>query len=232
MSVLFKIDHQSKKDLVYQTLKDAVIDLRWRPGEKKSFNEISGLLKVSRTPVAEACKLLEKEGWVIIRPQVGVEVAQLSAEEIEENFKIRGVLEGLAGLKALQHLTEADFLTLEHLCSEMEEASQKNNDLPTFIEKNHSFHKLICEASKMTELLKVLQHFWDNGKRYRVFYKHLPNVLKDSNQNHMEILSALKGKDVLSVRSKLEKDSWEFGEKLTQYLAKEKALHLGQAPFP
>jgi DNA-binding GntR family transcriptional regulator len=225
MPEISKINHRSKTDLVYQILKDAVIDLHWRPGEKRSISDLSALLNVSRSPVAEACKILEKEGWVIIKPQVGVEVAQLSKEEIEENFKIRGVLEGLAGMVALPHLGKTDVSSLQQHLTDMEKA-QKNKDLSSFIEQNHAFHRLICQASKMPQLINILEHFWDASKRYRVFFRHLPNVLEDSNMNHKKILSALKEGNILSLRMAIEKDSWDFGEKLTKYLAKgESGIH-------
>lgn len=217
MPQLIDIKHYSKKDLVYQTLKDAVINLRWKPGEKKSFGELSQLLKVSRSPIAEACKLLENEGWVIIKPQVGVEVAQLSGDEIAENYKIRGTLEGLAGMLALPNLKETELVALQQHLLDMERA-EKNDDLLFFIERNEVFHRLILEASKSIQLINILKHIWESSKRYRVFFRHLPNVLKESNQYHARILSALKEKDTTFLRLNLEKDSWEFGEKLSKYL--------------
>ena len=208
--------HRSKKELVYQILKEAVIDRRWHPGEMRSFIEISNLLKVSRTPVAEACKLLEKEGWVIIRPQVGVEVAPISIGEIIENLKIRGVLEGLAGLEAMNFLEEKDFENLRQLLKLME-TTPKKSEFEKFIEWNQVFHRMIYKASRMEQLIRILDQYWDNGKRYRAFYKHLPNILADANRRHSKILNALKTKDRGLVRAELEKDSWDFGQKLSKY---------------
>jgi DNA-binding GntR family transcriptional regulator len=159
---------------------------------------------------------LEKEGWVIIRPQVGVEVAPLSEEEILENLKIRGALEGLAGTEAIQHLREKDFEKLRQILVLMENAPQ-NNDFQKFIEWNRAFHRMIYQASKMGQLIKTLDQYWDYGKRYRGFYKHLPNILAESNRRHRIILAALKAKNKEIVRTELEKDSWNFGEKLSRY---------------
>jgi DNA-binding GntR family transcriptional regulator len=219
MADIGQVEHRSKKELVYQILKDAVIDRRWTPGEKRSFSELSALLHVSRTPVAEACKLLEKEGWVIIKPQVGVEAAQLTREEITENYKIRAALEGLAGTEAIKHLREDDFRKLHELLAEMEAAEPKK-DYAQFYEVNRVFHRLIYQASQMGQLIRTLDHFWDSGKRYRFFYRHLPNPLEDSNRYHRRILAALKAKDVSLARSFLEKDTLEFGKKLRRYVEK------------
>jgi len=216
---LGEIRHRSKKDLVYQMLKEAVIDRRWHPGEMRSFIEISNILKVSRTPVAEACKLLEKEGWVIIRPQVGVEVASISKEEIIENLKIRGVLEGLAGSEAMNHLKEKDFEKLRQFLKLME-STQRKREFEKFIEWNQAFHRTIYKASRMEQLTRILDQYWDNGKRYRAFYKHLPNILAEANRRHSKIVNALKTKNEGLVRAELEKDSWEFGEKLSRYFLK------------
>jgi DNA-binding GntR family transcriptional regulator len=216
MADIGKIEHRSKKELAYQILKNAVIDRRWNPGEKKSLSELSALLDVSRTPVAEACKLLEKEGWVIIRPQVGVEVVHLSREEIWENYRIRAVLEGLAGTEAIQHLQDRDLRKLQQLLAEMEAAEPKN-DYARFYNVNRVFHRMIYQASKMSQLIQTLDHFWDSGRRYRFYYRHLPHVLEESNRTHRKILAALKTRKVSSVRTFLEKDTLDFGKMLTRY---------------
>jgi DNA-binding GntR family transcriptional regulator len=212
-----KIEHKTKKELVYNILKDLVIDGKWRPGERKTFSEISELLNVSRSPVAEACKMLEYDGWIIIKPQVGVEAASPTCKEISENYKIRAVLEGLAGVEAIPHLRDNDFEILEKKLSEMIK-TEANNDFATFYKVNRTFHEHIYKASNMAHLIKTLDYFWESAMRYRYYYKHLPDVLVDSNNHHKEILSSLKSGNSDLTRSYLEKDSLDFGRKLTYYL--------------
>ena len=216
---IMKVEHKTKKELAYSILKDLIIDGKWRPGERKTFSEISELLSVSRTPVAEACKMLEYDRWVIIKPQVGVDAVSPTKEEIAENYKLRAVLEGLAGAEAIPNLQKKDFDILEQKLTRMIQTEAKD-DFSTFYKVNRSFHEYIYKASHMAQLVKTLDYFWDRAMRYRFYYKHLPNVLVDSNHHHREILSNLKSKNVGLTRSSLERDSLDFGQKLTDYLDK------------
>jgi DNA-binding GntR family transcriptional regulator len=225
-----RVQHLSKKDLVYQILKDAVIDRRWRPGERKSFNELSALLHVSRTPVAEACKLLEKEGLVTIKPQVGVEAAYLSLEDLNENYRIRCVLEGLACTEAVKHLTDGDHAELDRMLAEMQEA-EKRDDFPRFYDVNRAFHRLIYQSSRMPQLIRVLDLFWDSGLRYRFFYKRLPSVLEDANRHHREILKALKAGKKSKIQSCIEQDFMGVWSKLSAYFQKNGLPASGEESF-
>ena len=212
-----KIEHKTKKELVYTILKDLVIEGKWRPGERKTFIQISELLNVSRTPVAEACKMLEYDGWIIIKPQVGVEAVSPTKKEITEDYKIRAVLEGLAGAEAIPNLKNKDFEVLEQKLTKMIKTEAKD-DFSEFYKINRSFHEHIYKASNMVQLVKTLDYFWDCAMMYQAYYKHLPNVLVDSNNHHRKILSNLKSKDANLTRSSLQKDSLDFGQKLTHYL--------------
>jgi len=215
-----KIEHKTKKELSYSVLKASIINGKWSPGERKSISEISELLNVSRTPVAEACKMLEYDGWVSIKPQVGVEPIKPTIEKIAEIMKIRAVLEGLAGMEAIPHLGKKDLEILEQKVVEMNEA-ESNNDYLKFWKVNRSFHKYIYKATKMVQLEKTLDYYWDSMSFFR-FYpnKHLPNLLEHSNKYHRNILSALKSKDANAARSSLERDSLDFAEMLINYLEK------------
>ncbi len=215
---IMKIEHKTKKELAYSILKSLILNKKWNPGERKTFSEISELLDVSRTPVSEACKMLEYDEWVEIKPQVGVEPIMPSIEKIAEIMKIRAVLEGLAGMEAIPHLGKKDFEILEQKVTEMIE-TESNNDYLKFSNVNRSFHKYIYKATKMVRLAKILDHYWDSMNFFH-FSENLPNLLKHSNIHHRNILSALKSKDANAARSSLEGDSLDFAEILIDYLKK------------
>jgi len=213
------LTHKSKSELAYEAIKNSIIKAQWKPGEKKSFSQLSALLDVSRTPVVDACKQLEIEGLVKVRPQVGVEATILSKNEAGEIFKIRGVLEGLAGVEASQNLTKENFKVLENLIEEMDACSAES-DYDRFGNLNRRFHKLIYNASKMELLIKLLDRFWDNGNRYATFFQYLPEIVKRSIKNHREIVQALRAREESFIRLTLEKDSIGFGRALADYLGK------------
>ncbi len=78
---------------VYQTLREAILSLSYRPGEILRKPEICEALGVSRSPVADAVARLASEGLVDVVPQAGTFVARFSMEEIREGAFLREAIE-------------------------------------------------------------------------------------------------------------------------------------------
>jgi DNA-binding GntR family transcriptional regulator len=73
-----------------------IIEERYAPGARLNENQNAAQWGVSRSPLREALRILEKRGLVVITPQRGARVTALSIEEVEQLFEIRAVLVGLA----------------------------------------------------------------------------------------------------------------------------------------
>ena len=97
-----KLDsYQPLREVVCETLREAIISGVLRPGERLMEIQLAEELGVSRTPVREAIRKLELEGFVIMIPRRGTYVADLSIKDINEVFEVRSALDSLAnGLAA------------------------------------------------------------------------------------------------------------------------------------
>ncbi|HBM67274.1 MAG TPA: GntR family transcriptional regulator, partial [Rhodobacteraceae bacterium] len=84
----------------YSTLRDAIINLQFKPGELIRKSELCASLGVSRSPISEAISRLAQEGLVEVFPQAGTYVARFSMDEIREGAFIREALE-LAAIERL-----------------------------------------------------------------------------------------------------------------------------------
>jgi DNA-binding GntR family transcriptional regulator len=210
-------EHKSKTELVYETLKKAIINGKWQAGKRRNTIEIAKALKVSRTPVLEACKLLETEGLLKIRPQVGVEVPKLSQQGIEEIFHIRGALSGLATEQACRFFKERDIKKLRELAEAMDRCLPEK-DYIQFSKLNREFHYCIFKKCNLPHLLMLLGRYWDSGNRYAPFFKYLPKIMASSAQYHHDILNALASRDEMKARQAAEKDSLEFGLEVSKFL--------------
>ncbi|MCJ7688520.1 MAG: GntR family transcriptional regulator [Clostridiaceae bacterium] len=80
-------------EYVYQTIKENIVNLNIKPGNRISEKEISNLLNVSRTPVREAFIKLSKEGLLYVLPQRGTYISCIDLEKAEETRFIRESLE-------------------------------------------------------------------------------------------------------------------------------------------
>jgi len=210
-------NHKSKTELVYETLKKYIITGKWEPGERRNADEIANMLKVSRSPVIAASKLLETEGLLKILPQVGMEVPKLTEEGVEEIFYLRGALSGLATAHACQHLKQKQLKKLKDLAELMDWCVLKN-DHEQFSKLNREFHYTIFRNCKLSHLVILLSKYWDSGNRYAHFFSSLPKIMVSSATNHHEILEALEKRDEKTARIIAEKDSVDFGLEASKFM--------------
>ncbi len=187
-------DYQPLGDVVFQTLRRAIITGELGPGERLMETKLADKLGVSRTPIREAIKKLEQEGLVIMIPRKGAQVAQFTEKDIKDVLEVRAALEALAARLACQRMDDRDFLKLQLAIAEYNYAA-KQNDLEMMIEKDVEFHDIICNATENDKLISMFNSLKEQVNRYRIAY--LKNEEEDNTveEEHNSILEALKNKD-------------------------------------
>jgi DNA-binding GntR family transcriptional regulator len=111
------------QELVLHTLREAILDGVLPPGTRLRQEDLATVFETSRIPVREALRVLEYEGLVDSEPHRGFTVTSLDADQIEEIYELRTVLEGHAVRLAIPLLTDADLAELGRLYDEMEHAA-------------------------------------------------------------------------------------------------------------
>ncbi len=182
------------RDIVFQTLRNAIITGELQPGERLMETQLAERLGVSRTPIREAIRKLELEGLVIMVPRKGAQVAQFTEKDIQDVLEVRAALESLAAKLACNRMDDRSFLKLQLAIAEYSYAA-KNKDLEAMIEKDVEFHDIICNATQNDKLIQIFTNLKEQVNRYRITY--LKNV-EDSETveaEHLAILEALKNKN-------------------------------------
>ena len=111
-----KLDsYRPLREVVSEALREAIIDGALKPGERLMEIQLADELGVSRTPIREAIRRLELEGFLIMVPRRGTYVADLSIKDINEVFEIRTALDVLAAGLAAERITEEELEKLERL---------------------------------------------------------------------------------------------------------------------
>src|SRR5439155_15056712 len=100
---------RSKNELVYDALKNAILQCELKPGSRLVIDELAAELGVSQIPVREALRQLEANGFVIFEPHVGVAVTEIKANVVSEIFNLLEAMETISGRVASQRMTEANF---------------------------------------------------------------------------------------------------------------------------
>src|SRR3989304_10009044 len=105
--------HRPLREEVYGALRRAIVQGELSPGNRVVETELAGRLGISRTPVREALRKLAAEGFIAKGPGSSLVVSAMSPEEVEETFRIRAVLEGLAAHLAAERATPEGIALLE-----------------------------------------------------------------------------------------------------------------------
>ena len=136
---------------ISRVLTDAIMEGTLKGGDQLVETELQEFFGVSRSPLREAFRDLEKRGLVVIVPRKGTFVKQISREDIEEIFPVRTALEGLAAKIAFNRMTASDLEEMGNTLEDMKKAVKKTtpnrtgNNTSSFM-KSLSMHPEIMSS--------------------------------------------------------------------------------------
>jgi len=217
--MVFSVATDSIHTQVTNALRKAIVSGELEMGQKISEKTLSQRLNVSRTPVREALKQLEREGLVEIIPRVGTCVRKPTEKEVTELFTIKEVLEGLA---ASEMTKRGPIPELENLMQAMEkmEQSVEEKNIDGYVEANTLFHESILKGCGNSKLL----YHYDlliNQLPYRQFvYLTLeqPDRLEKSVQEHKRIVEAIKSQNSKLAEQLMREHVEKSGAKLKEII--------------
>ncbi len=182
-------------EMVYESLRDAIVNQTLKPGERLMETELAEELGVSRTPVREAIRKLELEGYVVMIPRKGAYVSGLSIRDINEVFEIRGTLEALAAGLSAERATEEEIEEMKQDL-EMEAHLWETSDLLKTIEIDIKFHEMIYASARNSRLLTMIKELREQVQRFRTTTLAVPGRMKFALDEHRKILAAIAARDV------------------------------------
>jgi DNA-binding GntR family transcriptional regulator len=192
MKELNSIDDQySLRGKIYSTLRENILSGKYFAGESLIEKRLAEELNVSRTPIREAIRQLELEGLVESIPNKGATVKGISKKDMEDIYRIRMVLEGLAARWAIEQITDEEIKKLTEAYDLMEFYTGKE-DINAISKLNTEFHDVIYAATKST----VLQHILKDFQIYVKWARHesLSSLGRKETalKEHYDILKAFK----------------------------------------
>ena len=180
-------------EIAYDQIRELILSGRMDPGEHINENQLADMLEISRAPVREACRQLQKEGLVEITKNKGTFVKNISPQEAVEIYEIRVALESLAAERAAENADESDLCLLKRCVGELKAAAESKNEKAHYSAAVH-FHQIISAISgnhNLSEMLAIL-----HGK-ISLFRRKMSDYLGDdlSISDEIEIFEALKNRD-------------------------------------
>ena len=193
----------SLQNNIYNKIKKSIIYGELSPGEKLSENELAENLNSSRTPIREAFRQLQMEGYVTVSPNKGAYVSKLPPEEIESVYDVIGLLEGYAAKLASAKIQNAELNSLIKLKKKLFFYASKKR-YRDYIEENSEFHRLITQISGNPVLTRTITELRSRVYRYRLTSVTIPGYLGKYASDHEKIINALKRKDPVRARKYME----------------------------
>lgn len=145
-------------------LREAIIEGRFKPGQRMYEQELCDLTGVSRTTIREALRQLESEGLVATLPNKGPIVTQVTLEEAKDIYQIREVLESLAVRLFAENADDDQMASLANAFAKMEKALETNSTRELMRAKNEYQDILFSSCGnlliqKMTSSLRARVNF-------------------------------------------------------------------------
>jgi DNA-binding GntR family transcriptional regulator len=189
---------------VYQTLRDAIMSLVYKPGEILRKPEICEALGVSRSPVADAVARLQAEGMVDVVPQAGTFVARFSMQEIREGAFLREAIEVAAIERVAGRITDEQLQLLRRNLT-VQAALVADGDIGGFYATDAAMHELLLSFTGFPKLAQVADTAWLHVNRARQLILPVPGRVQATLAEHQAILAALEARDPAEARAAVQR---------------------------
>lgn len=182
----------------YEALRASILSGELAPGDRLVETQLAQQLQVSRTPIREAIRQLQREGLATADSNGGLRVTAISVEDAVQLYDCRLALEKLAVMEACQQASVNQLDQLEQYIAQAEallslqESDQRATQL---LDLDYRFHRLIAESSGNSWLVFLLDQVFDKMALLRLqTTRHDPGVLEIRSE-HRQIYQAIAQRD-------------------------------------
>lgn len=202
-----KTEGQGLSQVAYEWIKEAILDDRLKEGEPLSENRLAAEIQVSRTPIREALRNLEQDGFVRLVPGKGAFVAGISIEDLKEVYDIRILLEPLAARTAIDRIPSEEIEEAEARWKELQNRILRGELVtPEEINKeDRHLHEMITDYSSNNRLKQILLTLHAQIERFQLLSAESLGNPADSVAEHLEIIECLKHRDKEEIQALLAK---------------------------
>jgi len=221
------LQRQTVASMTVEALRERILRGDYPEGEPLRQDALADELGVSRIPVREALRQLEAEGLVTFSPHRGAVVSTLSLEEIEELFELRADIECELLRRAIPS-TGAEQLTRANDLLDEFDAALADGESERWGPLNWRFHSALYAPARRNLTMGVLQKLHQHSDRYFRMHVVLARGGALANQQHREIVDAVRAHDVKAALRLLRVHILGAGQTLVALLEKERGARRPQ----
>jgi len=187
------------RDVVFQTLRKAILTGELKPGERLMEIHLADKLGVSRTPIREAIHKLELEGLVTMLPRRGAMVSQISESGLKDVLEVRRSLDALCAELASVRITEEGKKALKEAYEAFNEAVA-TEDATIMAKADVAFHDIIIKATANERLITIISNLGEQMYRYRFEYIKEETKREDIMREHKALVDSIVSGDADAAR--------------------------------
>ncbi len=214
---------RSKKEMVYDLLRQNILDGTYQPGTRLVIDDLGAKLKVSQIPIREALGQLEADGFITTEPYVGAMVTPIDANSIQEVFSLLESMEIISSRAACDTITDHDLDTLSRMIDDMDKLV---DDPDEWSRQNQVIHLFICEIGQTVLIHKMMQKVFNHWDRLRLYYLKdvFANRILEAQAGHKLLIKALKKRDPAEVERVIREHNQSALKRYLQQLESAKSL--------
>ncbi|MBQ9401251.1 MAG: GntR family transcriptional regulator [Clostridia bacterium] len=197
MSLTFQPMMESRpiREIAYEVLKKAIITGEIPAGERIVETDYADRLHISRTPLREALRKLERDGLVEYVMRRGVIVHAFTTEDVEQIYTIRNCLEMLTLPDIIEKATPENIAHLRELLAKMDELNAKN-DVEALSPVAREFHTAITAISGKNRILRVIEGQDEYIRRFSAMAIKQEDRRNEANEEHHRLVDLIEQKDL------------------------------------
>jgi DNA-binding GntR family transcriptional regulator len=189
------IESKPIREIAYETLKHAIITGQIPAGARIVETEYADRLHISRTPLREALRKLERDGLVEYVLRRGVVVRAFTIADVEEIYTIRNALEMLTLPAIIENATPEDIRSMREKLHEMDVYIEKN-DIEGVSPLARSFHDQLTSISGLNRILRVIQSQDEYIRRFSAMSIAKETRRKSAHEEHYKLVEYVENKDL------------------------------------
>ena len=176
-----------------ELIREAIVDGRIAPGQRLKEEELARELGISRTPVREALLMLQAEGLVEAAPNRGATVRAHDAQDLDDLYQLRALLEGHAARRAATRLSDDQLSELRASCERFDALGR--GDVRALVGENLFFHNTILDAAGSARLASMVRKVIELPLVYKSYIWYSPDQQRISAHYHRQLTRALEARD-------------------------------------
>lgn len=170
-----------------------------QPGERLNEVALAGELGVSRGPIRESIRILERKGLATVIANRGAFVRRIDHEDMADLYLLRGVITGLACQLAAERADEAAIAVMASQIADMADAARAG-DRDRYYALNLAFHERLVEASGSTRVRALNEQLVNQAHLFRRGSLLQAADMVESNEEHRRIVAAIAARDAATAR--------------------------------